>query len=35
MQPPKRFVYILRSEVNPSRYYSGLTYILTRLAIHD
>lgn len=34
--PEMRFVYVLRSEIDPSRYYSGLTSdIGTRVAVHN
>jgi predicted GIY-YIG superfamily endonuclease len=36
MHPPRRFVYVLRSETNPSRYYTGVTCdVATRLAVHN
>jgi predicted GIY-YIG superfamily endonuclease len=36
MSVPKRFVYILRSRSEPSRYYTGLTSdIASRLAAHN
>jgi putative endonuclease len=36
MSPIKRFVYVLRSTVDPSRYYVGLTSdVAARLAVHN
>ena len=36
MSDPKRFVYVLRSTVNSSRHYVGLTSNLgTRLSVHN
>jgi len=36
MAPPKRFVYILKSETDPRRYYTGVTSDLSmRLADHN
>jgi predicted GIY-YIG superfamily endonuclease len=36
MSPFRRFVYVLRSESNPARYYTGLTCdVATRLADHN
>lgn len=34
--PPKRFVYVLRSEPDPNRYYTGLTSnVVARLEAHN
>jgi putative endonuclease len=36
MQPPKRFVYVLRSLRFPDRYYSGLTSsVVPRVEVHN
>ena len=36
MRPIRRFVYILRSEKQPARYYSGLTCsVASRVEIHN
>ena len=36
MERPKRYVYVLRSEVRPNRHYVGLTSdVVSRLAAHN
>ena len=36
MSPPKRLVYIIRSNRDPARYYTGVTWdVVTRLAAHN
>ena len=36
MTPPKRFIHVLRSQSNPTRYYTGLTSdVGARIAAHN